>query len=37
MRAWNKRVDASGREATPEELYEYLMSSPLEAEQGHKD
>jgi Fe-S-cluster containining protein len=37
MRAWNKRIDASGREATPEELYEYLMSSTLEAEQGHKD
>lgn len=31
IRAWNKRVDASGREASPQELYDYLMSYPLEA------
>jgi Fe-S-cluster containining protein len=30
VREWNKLIDASDREATPEELYEYLMRYPLE-------
>lgn len=37
MRAWNKVVDDSRWEATPEDLYEYLLKCPLEGEaQGHK-
>jgi Fe-S-cluster containining protein len=30
IREWNTLIDASDREATPEELYEYLMRYPLE-------
>jgi Fe-S-cluster containining protein len=38
VRAWNKLVDASDREATPEELYDFLMSYPIKAAtQAHAD
>lgn len=31
IRAWNELVDASDRESTPQELYDWLMSYSLEA------
>jgi hypothetical protein len=30
--AWNAAIDASSREASAEELYEYLMNYPAHAE-----
>jgi hypothetical protein len=38
VEAWNKRVDASGRESTPQDLYEYLLNCPIKmAAQDHQD
>ncbi|MDN3354213.1 YkgJ family cysteine cluster protein [Actinomadura sp. DC4] len=34
IETWNERVDASGREATPEELYDYLLTCPIKAAEG---
>ncbi|GAA0330242.1 YkgJ family cysteine cluster protein [Actinoallomurus spadix] len=38
MRAWNKTIDLQGWNATPDDLYEYLLNCPLEvAAEGHED